>query len=331
MILMWSFLKGGCLMIFKNIGYYLAFFISLFATLPIALNYWCLSVDKWQILFLLIISNLFLFVSIGAGSIARVLSNKNKLKDRELRQYQDSQLAYLYVKTAAGFSATSNFIGVIYFILVLSLPLEEVSKTAVNSESNDYLSLSAAVFAVVIAVITAYYLVAIQGTYNQAKDLLNKLESWKREVEQEIETQKISLNNIRHNHIGGLYLHGYYITEIYQLLSSGLIEITDEGKVSAKQSYQEVDHIRGLLNVLNNVYGESNAVSWAYNREFYSVIKQSIEAMEALPEGVNKVPQEIFSSLANYMTGLLEHNTLTDQEIINLREIRAWAEGHIKK
>jgi oligoribonuclease (3'-5' exoribonuclease) len=127
-----------------------------------------------------------IFLSVFMSSILTALGFWWERLSKSTNQKWDG-FNYYYLLSLFFFGAAFN--NIVYLVYaVFYFP------DLVNKDVFDKISIWVALGALVITVVTAYYLVTIQGTLTQARDLMNKLEGWnqQRHEENELWKQKVA-------------------------------------------------------------------------------------------------------------------------------------------
>lgn len=175
-------------------------------------------------------------------------------------------------------------------------------------------STAAGIMAIVITVVTAYYLVTLQGTWSQARELLNKLEGRANEIK--ILQEEISSIN---NNADDVFIKiGTFTKKIAYSLST-VESINLKTKEAINSVYKIFDEVLSLYDLAFKINTKQNPFATSINRinEIYS----KIEIMNSELNTGDKnelllyIPTGLLKQLTHYVNSEIEQGLLQAEEI----------------
>jgi len=231
----------------------------------------------------------------------------------------------------------ASFTIAVYAVILIFQEINITFKT-----KGDVLSVWAALATLVVVVVTAYYLVAIQGTWTQARDLLTSLKSWETRIaEQKIELAKLKEHDYESLVSLAKQLHELSMTTYQTLCLIHGLNVPKSHVDLNKKFYNFARSIE-LLKEVRDI-----KKSWDYNSDTIGKLKITLRAIDTLDEknlgeGVNKtfgsatereniklLPKFYYESLYEYLleARCIIKEDITEKELNVLDDLKRYIES----
>ncbi|WP_020560510.1 hypothetical protein [Thiofilum flexile] len=231
------------------------------------------------------------------------------LRKRYALRYPENE-RQLYSLDIINLFAMLIFVNVVWIILIyinaIFIQVDAVNIIAREAqESKTIFNQGVAIITLVIVVVTAYYLVAIQGTYNQAKDFLKNLEISMLDIKKEVENldkQRLLIKKLRNQSI--YHLHATLLQNLAFNMKENR-DIDKKIKEIADINYYYSNFIKKTMDGDGNYkYCDSDSLS---------LLKMNVEIMRGF---IKKYPEldDLYDALKEPILIIKEYLDYIDKE-----------------